>query len=149
MSILAIRKLADKTSSERVVRFDPETGERKLVNPHTVGNAHEPWPLKGVVFCDPNGMMTDPPQETAISTTKVDEGQTEGWLTRENPRVVNKPGGPEDNPLLKVHTFIHADTLVFHTLDGDVRYTVVKQPDKVDDEVTWYYGLQLEETTNG
>lgn len=114
-----------------------------------------PHPLAGV------RILGDPPQSPAPSTTLVDNGVREGWITREGEHPVVRPGGPKDNPWATSHTFMHADALVFHTLDGDVRYRVVGQPDKygpdgepvesydgVKDltgcDVRWFYQLELE-----
>lgn len=167
--ILRIRKLADKSNGERVIRYDPVTGDKKLVNPATPGEEHEPWPLAGIDFVDENGQPTDPPQETSISTSKVSEGISEGWLTREGERPVVRPAGRTQGEWNSTHsgaphTFLHADTLVFHAAVGDVRYRVTHQPDKyvdtdwADDEtpvspelyaagntrVDHFYGLELE-----
>lgn len=103
----------------------------------------------------------DPPPTPAPSTTVVDNGVREGWITREGERAVVRPAGPPGAPLSGTHTFVHADALVFRTLDGDVRYRVVGQPDKygpdgepaasydgIDDlgacDVRWFYQLELE-----
>lgn len=124
---LKIRKLADKTTGERVVRYDPETGEKKLVNPATPGDDHEPWPLAGVV-------LEVAPEVTTVSTTLVNQGRVEGWVSVEGERVVHRPGGPPVNVWAVTHTFVHADVIVFRDeLVGDVRYRVVHQPDKYAD----------------
>lgn len=103
----------------------------------------------------------DPPPSPAPSTAVVETGLREGWISRENERPVARPGGPAHSPWAASHTFIHADALVFHTRDGDVRYRVVGQPDKygpkgkpVDSydgikdlaacDVRWFYQLELE-----
>lgn len=166
---LRIHKVADKSVGRRVVMVDEE-GERKLVNPDTPGEEHEPWPLVGV-------RLLPGPEACGISTTVVEQGITEGWLTAEAARTVARPGGPPGDAWRpdKVHLFRHADALVFHTLDGDVRFLVTHQPDKyadhgeatfpdqvaefdADDEtpvtdemyaagatrVDWFYGIQRE-----
>lgn len=149
---LRIRKLADKSEGERIVRFDPETGEKKLVNPHTAGDDHEPWPLAGVQI------EGDTPKLTRVPTSFVASGRAEGWIELENDRPVHRPGGTPDDPWMKTHTFIHADAVILKTVDGDVRFEVVHQPDKYDDEsgepteeagdptthVDWFYDLKLE-----
>ncbi len=115
-----------------------------------------PHPLAGV------RILGDPPRNPAPSTTVVEQGVREGWIAREGERPVVRPGGPVGSPWATTHTFVHADALVFRTLDGDVRYTVVGQPDKygpdgapveaydgVDDlsgcDVRWFYQLELED----
>lgn len=114
-----------------------------------------PWSLAGV------RILGDPPSNPAPSTTVIDAGAREGWIVREGERPVVRPGGPRGNPWAEQHTFVHADALVFKTLDGDVRYRVVGQPDKygpdgkpvdaydaIDDlaacDVRWFYQLELE-----
>lgn len=128
---LLIRRVADMSSGARLVRFDPETGERKLVNPATPGEAHEPWPLAGVV-------LEDAPEETVISTGYVARGIAEGWIEGVNARPVVRPAGPthvdwHSGVTGQPHVFVHYDALIFHTLDGDVTYRVVHQPDKYAD----------------
>lgn len=124
---LIIRKVADKSTGERVVRFDPETGEKKLVNPATPGDEHEPWPLAGVEFVYEDG----PPAFTRVSTSYVQDAIREGWLEAEGMEPVVRPSGPADNKWAgNPHVFMHIDALVFKTINGDVRYNVVRQPDK-------------------
>lgn len=125
---LSVRKLADKSVGTRVSRFDPETGERILVNPET--NAAEPWPLAGVEIVD------EAPRYTRVPVSWVAKGRAEGWITLEGEEVVHRPGGPVENLWGTTHTFVHADALVIHTVDGDVRYEVVHQPDKYADDST-------------
>lgn len=122
-NVMVVRKFADRTGGERIVRFDPVTGEKKLVNPATPGDAHEPWPLAGV-------QLIDPPDECVVSSRWVADAAREGWVTREGTRIVTRPAGPANVPDVENHLFVHADALVFHTVDGDVRYRVVRQPDK-------------------
>lgn len=156
-SPLSIRKLADRSTGERAVRWDPETGEKFLYNPATPGFDHEPWPLAGIAI------EGDTPKHTIVPTSFVDGGLAEGWITVENQRAVMRSGGPPDNPwkvdrdLNIPHVFSHGDALVLHTVDGDVRYRIVENPDKwpaekLDDtaetgfggEVRWFYELKLE-----
>lgn len=122
---LQIRKLADTSSGERVVRYHPETGEKQLVNPRT-GQA-EPWPLLGVE-------LEVAPDETGISTTALEVGRREGWITVEGESPVVRPGGPTDDKYRVTHTFVHIDKIIFKTLSGDVTYKVVHQPDKYADD---------------
>lgn len=114
-----------------------------------------PHPLAGV------RILGDPPQSPAPSTTLVNQGIAEGWIIREGERPVVRPAGPRTQPWAQNHTFMHADAIIFKTLDGDVRYRVVEQPDKygpdgepvetydgIDDlsacDARWYYQLELE-----
>lgn len=162
---LVVRKLADRSEQERVVRFDPMTGEKILVNPENsnpddladVQNwTHEPWPLAGVAI------VGDAPARCHIPTHFAAGAAAEGWLTLEGEQLVHRPGGPPEEPWRTTHTFVHGEALVIHTTDGDVRYRVVQQPDKyvdsddpkekVTDEkyaagetrVDWFYDCELE-----
>lgn len=149
MSILTIRKLADTSRGERITRFDPETGERRLVNPAT--GQPEPWPLLGI------SIEGDVPEQTTVPTSFVENGRREGWIEVEGERAVVRPAGPPGQPYLKQHTFIHADAIVLRLIDGDLRYRVVHQPDKYHDgpegtdavgdptaRVDHFYGLERE-----
>ncbi len=154
-TLLTVRKLADKSEGERVVKYDPDTGVKRLVNPATPGDHHEPWPLAGVE-------VLDAPEVCSVPTGWVNRAVAEGWATLEGPRLATRPGGPAGDPLAVTHQFIHADHLVIHSVDGDVRYRVVGQPDKYvtgggpDDQVTredyaagntevrWFYALERE-----
>ena len=126
---MRLRKHADTFTGERIVRFDPVTGAKKLVNPATPGTDHEPWPLAGIsIESMPNG-------EAHLSTTLVAEGVRDGWITGTGERPVVRPAGPEQHVWNSGHTgqphlFMHYDSLVFHALDGDVEFTVTHQPDK-------------------
>lgn len=152
---LTIRKLADKTTGERVTRYDQETGAKKLVNPATDGDDHEPWPLAGVEA------VGEVPAEVDFPTHFVARGKAEGWITLEGEEVVHRPGGPPDNVWAVTHTMVQAQEIVLHLASGDVRYKVVHQPDKyvaegtdktkVSDElyaagqtrVDYFYGCKL------
>jgi hypothetical protein len=149
MSILTFRRLADRSQGERVVRWDHETGEKVLVNPAT--GEPEPWPLAGVQI------EGDVPTQTTLSTSIVDRGRGEGWISVEGERAVVRPAGPPGAPYLKKHTFVHADVVVLHLVAGDVRYRVTHQPDKYHEgpegtdavgdpnaRVDHFYGLELE-----
>lgn len=134
---LTLRKLADKSVGERVAMLDAN-GARILVNPDTPGEDHESWPLVGVKILD------DPvPDSCRLSTNIVEQGKYEGWISVEGEVMVHRPGGPPDNPWRLTHSLWHVDTVVIHTVDGDVRYEVTRQPDKYvedgsdDDEVTY------------
>lgn len=125
MSILTVRKHADTSTGERVKRWDPETGDSFLVNPAT--GQREPWPLLGV------SIEGEVPEETTVGTRFVDGGRSEGWISVEGEKAVVRPAGPSERPYLKQHTFVHFDAITLHTLAGDVRYRVVRNPDKWHD----------------
>lgn len=144
---LRIRKLADKSEGQRIFRWDPDTGEKTMINPAT--GQPEAWPLAGIQF------KGDPPAACRVSTTKVVEGVSEGWIELDNhdPEVV--PAGPVDDPWKPgspiPHVFHKADAITFKTVDGDVRYSVTHQPGKYDDpdepsgtRIDWFYDLTLE-----
>lgn len=149
--ILTVRKLADKEGQERVRKFDPETGQPKLVNPATPGDDHEAWPLLGVT------VEGDPPERTTAGLSWVNAAVSEGWLKRVNESAVVRPGGTQEQPWSTAHTFIHADMLVINDHQrGPVAYKVTQQPDKYDaagepvkewtareTDVRWFYELEL------
>jgi len=125
---LTIRKLADRSGGHRVRVVDRRTGATKLVNPDTPGEDHEPWPLAGVKILD------DPlPDPCMLSTNIVARGEHEGWIELEGKEVVHRPGGPPDDIWRQTHSLVHADVIVIKGVDGDVRYKVVRQPDKYVD----------------
>lgn len=140
MGILSIRKLADKTSGRRVTRYDPDTGQPKLVNPDTPGEEHEAWPLAGVLI------EGEVPRETTAGIAFINKGIAEGWIERRGERPIVRPAGKSQADWNGVqgqpHVFLHADEIVFKTLDGDVVYRVVHQPDKY--AITAYMPLSVE-----
>lgn len=147
---LTFRKLADQSKGERVKRYDPETGAAFLVNPAT-GEA-EPWPTLGWMIEGTIPQSVVLPMSTAMNML-ADPSKP---ITLEKMRPSYKHGGPPENPLAVTHTFIHADSITFHTLEGDVKYRVLHNPDKYPDptehgshRVDWFYILELEEITNG
>jgi hypothetical protein len=153
---LTIRKLADKSAGERVARFDPETGARYLADPETWDRHDEstwvetPWPLAGIQI------EGKPPKEMELSSSWVSLGVAEGWIELEGAEAVHRPGGRPDNPWALTHTFLHAEAIVLKTVDGDVRYRVLDNPDKWPEEkndrdegfggeVRWFYRARLED----
>lgn len=155
-----VRKLADKSSGERVKRFDPVTGEAYLADPETWDaddpstHVPTPWPSLGVVV---EGEL---PQQTALNTGFVTKAVAEGWAELENRNIVHRPGGPAEDPWRVTHTFVQADSITFHLANGDVKYRVVQNPDKFPAEknefnegfggdVSWMYVLELVEDSNG
>jgi hypothetical protein len=146
MPMLTIRKLADTSVGERVARYDELTGEKFLVNPET--NKRESWPLTGIAIENEGG----PPKETAVGVDFVQIGKLEGWITLEGAEMAHFPGGPPESPWKITHSFEQADAIVIHTVDGDVRYRVVGQPGKHDDDtqesgkrVDHFYTLRLDD----
>jgi hypothetical protein len=168
MEGLQIRILADKSEGERITvpvletvtlrngeSVQVPTGQTKLVNPDTPGVDHEPWPSAGV-------KLVSAPDECEIPTTTVDRGVQQGWIEMVDERLVRRPAGPADNPTRSWHYFNQCNALIFKTVDGDVTYKVVHQPDKyadfgedsepVTDEVysygntrvDWFYGVRKE-----
>lgn len=102
---LVIHKMADKSGPEP----DLEAGES--------------WPLAGI-------RLLDAPEVCTVSTSYVEQARNEGWVTLEGESVVVRPAGPADDQFKSVHVFHQCDAIVFHTVDGDVRYLVTHQPDK-------------------
>lgn len=163
--LLRVRLLPDKTTENRVQRWNPETGETYLTDPGTWRRedpstwVDKPWPLLGMA------VIGDPPAACNVSTAFVERGIAGGWIELEGEHIVHRPGGPADRQWKVTHTFTHADALVLKTVDGDVRYRVVHQPDKyahhdsADDDtpvlpedyaagatrVDHFYGLELVE----
>lgn len=135
---ITVRKLADKSDGERVKAHNPFTGESHLVDPVT--NRIAPWPLLGVI-------MEIAPEHATIPTSWVSRGVDEGWISVENPTHVVKPAGPPASPWRDQHVFVHCTEIVIHCIEGDVRYRVVHQPDKYQDEdgwrVDWFYLAEL------
>lgn len=137
MTMLRLRKLADRSAGARTARVDAEGNVVSI----------DPWPSAGLAF------EGDPPKDTAISAGKVAEGIAEGWLTvegAEKPEVV--PAGSPDNPWGKPpHVFQRYSHLTFQTVDGPVRYAVVRGPGKYPGkkgepaEVTWVHTLKRED----
>lgn len=153
--LLSVRKVADDSvpyvttndTSGRVIRINPETGQEI-----------SSLPLKGV---RPEGEL---PEECTVGNNFVARAISEGWASLVNQRVVFRPSGPANDrwgSAYPPHAFIQADAVLFHFIDGDVRYDVVHQPDKyaasgddatiVDDtiyqsgdtRVDHFYGLRL------
>jgi hypothetical protein len=128
---LRIRKLADKSTGERLERWDPETGEKYLLNP--ANGLREGWPLLGVV---PEG---DLPKHAVIPTSFVELGIRDGWITVEGSRIVTRPGGPEHDPWRVdpekgiPHVRRHVDAIVLGFITGPARYVVTENPDKWHD----------------
>lgn len=156
-----VRKLADKSSGQRVKRFDPITGDSYLADPDTwdaddkATHVSSPWPSLGVV------VEGEIPQKTALNTGFVNKAVSEGWAELEGRKVVHRPGGPEEDPWRVTHTFVQADAIVFHLVDKDIKYNVLESPDKYPNiknefdegfggDVNWFFVVELaEENDNG
>lgn len=153
---LVVRKLADKSTETRYERYDPESGEKKLVNPATPGEDHEPWPLLGVHFADTTGAKAAAPRVIQVPMKYVTR---EPWIEMVNATAKVVPAGPPEDPWkTEPHTFLQCDALILHTVDGDVRYRVLRNPGKYDTEtdqptdsaadpttyVVWDYLAELE-----
>lgn len=127
---IRVRKLADyRSGTASTLYADHLTGEPSL------------YPLLGVVWTDEYGRKTDlegnpfPPQKQIRIPT--DYVTREPWIELVGVKAVARPKGPASNPWREAHTFLQADEIVFHMLDGDGnpvdhRYRVVHQPDKYD-----------------
>jgi len=163
MANFAIRKLADQ-GAERAKLFDPLTGEAALYAPEDAetllpllqaaqaeaGVSPTPRPLVGIAI------EGKPPKTAKVPTRFVANGISEGWIEAEGEgELVVRSSGPPENPFGPApHTFLHYDALVFKTVDGDVRYAVVENPDKWPEEkdgkagfggeVRHYYEVKLD-----
>ena len=153
---------ADRTDGERVKRYDPETGEGYLADPSTWRRddpatwVEKPWPATAIELID------GAPASAQTTLQWIRKRQAEGLVVVEGERPEHRPGGPPDDLWRVTHTFIHIDALVLKTTDGDVRYRVVRQPDKYvaggadedlvtpdiyaagETDVAWFYLLELE-----
>jgi hypothetical protein len=128
--VLRITILADKSDgSDRVKRYDPETGHAYLADPETWRRddhttwQEKPWPFLGI-------KVDNKPKNTRVGVSWVVKGISQGWLTLDGIQLVHRPGGPADNQWQSTHTFTHAKTLTLHAIDGDIVYNIVHQPDK-------------------
>lgn len=145
MEILRIRKLADRTTGRREVRYHPRTGEPYLMNPDTPGDDPEPWPLRGVRFED------EPPGESCVPMRYIQRAVTEGWVKLVGEKIIHEPGGSASNPWQVTHTFVQAKKIIFKTVDGDITYRVLANPGKYDDSnepsgkrVDWVFHIERE-----
>lgn len=128
--VLRIRLLADKSDgSERVKRYDPETGHAYLADPETWRREdpttwqEKPWPVAGLE-------IENKPTTCRVPTSFITKGVAGGWLSLDGIELVHRPGGPAEDPWRSTHTFTHAKTVTLHTVDGDIVYRVTHQPDK-------------------
>lgn len=160
MGGLRLRKLADQTE-ERVALTHPVTGQRDLYLPDDArqieaaiaevfaGFEPTPRPFLGI-------KIEESPEITKVSTGWVASAKAEGWVSTSpnEGEVVFRSSGPQDNPWgAPPHSFVHYDSITIHTVDGDVVYDVVENPDKWPEEkdgkagfggeVHHYYELRL------
>lgn len=152
---LAVRLLAEDDGKPRVRGYDPITGAATLIDPAT--RLPSPKPLAGV------RIEGETPKRTVVPMSWVQRGVAEGWLRLEGERVQHRPGGPAEEPWRVTHTFLQADAIILACVGGDVRYRVIRQPDKYDGgpeigtgeptdvhadpetSVEWSYTLELED----
>lgn len=123
--MLSLRKVADTSKGERVVRFDVETGERKLVNPATEGNEHEPWPLASVE------LVGDAPAKHNFADSFVARAMQDGYLELANPRA---EATEVDGVSYERSPVMTGDEIVLHLANGDVRYKVLEPPGRYRDD---------------
>jgi len=91
------------------------------------------------------GIRLEPAPEAArVPDNVILQGASEGWITLEGAKPVMRPAGPTPDDWVSSHTgqphvFMQADAVIFHTVDGDIRYKVTHNPDKYadHDEATW------------
>lgn len=159
---LTLRKLADQTV-EREKLFDPFTGRAILLEPEkATALIAELKPVMKDITPDPRPFLGlriegDPPKRTSVSTNLVEQGIAEGWIEGEDEDLIVRSSGPRSRPFgPRPHAFLHFSALTFKTMDGEVRYKVVDNPDKWPEEkegkagfggeVRHYYVLQLEKS---
>lgn len=158
---LTLRKLADQTA-ERQKLFDPFTGQSILVTPENYEEVvtglleamsavvPTPRPFLGIQI---EGKA--PPKRTRLSTSFVANAKAEGWIEVEDEDLVVRSSGPPEDPFgPRPHAFLHYSAITIKTVDGDLRYKVVENPDKWPDEkegnagfggeVRHFYLLELE-----
>lgn len=130
-------KLANK-EGERIPWRDPNTGQTHLINPRS--QKIEGWPGDGV-------FMQEVLKEASISTKQVSKMILEGTLKVEGEKIKSVPSGPPEDPNASFHTFRHFTFMTFLMKDGEKRYKVTRNPDKVRDgkvyRVDWMYDLKL------
>lgn len=133
---LQVRKLADQTV-ERVKMFDPFTGEVILLEPDEAAALRSKLaPVMADVTPSPRpflGLRIEgrTPKRTRVGSSFVAKGISEGWIEGEGEALVVRTAGPRENPFgPRPHAFRHFTYLTFKTVDGDVRYEVVENPDK-------------------
>lgn len=140
MAGLRLRKLADQTG-DRVAVTHPLTGERALYTPEDAATLTErlaaafegveptPYPFVGLAIENEDGA----PEDTQVPTQLVSQGISEGWLTAtpDGGDLVFRSAGPKGAAWnAPPHSFLHYETITFHTVDGDYVYDVTANPDK-------------------
>lgn len=161
MANLRLRKLAD-SSEPRVRLTHPVSGEAAL---YTEEDAAQIMAALSGIFAEVSptprpfaGLQIEEVlDEVTLSEGLVAQGRAEGWITTDPETDANREirtSGPKDNPWgSPPHVFLHYDRITFHTVDGDVVYAVVENPDKWPEqkdgdagfggEVRWFYRCEL------
>lgn len=106
---------------------------RKLADRSGQPNENGTWPLAGV-------RLIDPPDACAVPARWLLNAHREGWAEAEGGEPVVRPAGPPEAPYSSHHVFVPLDRVVFHTVDGDIAYRVVRNPDKYADDGTGELG---------
>jgi hypothetical protein len=142
---LSVRRLADKTNDDGSrITVKGKDGKMRVVDKGT--GKPKPWPSRGWIIqnyiWDESNQKRVPhiPPRVGIPMKSLNKWREMGFATVEGERPVHSPGGNKENPWKITHTFIHVDVIVLHTLEGDVRYKVVRQPGK--------YNLDTNEPTH-
>lgn len=140
MANLSIRKLADP-DAERTKLFDPLTGEAILLEPADAEVlAEQLRPILESVTPSPRPFLGikvegEAPRRAKLPVSFVTRGVAEGWIETEGGEVVHRSSGPPEDPWgPPAHSFMHYDSITLKTVDGDVRYRVVENPDKWPEE---------------
>jgi hypothetical protein len=106
--VLQFRKFADKRGPE------PDRNAQ--------GRLAHPWPIMGVE------LMSEPPERTQIPMETVRRAVSEKWASVKNEKLVAQYVGELLIP------FIQGDEITFHLISGDLRYKILGNPGKWDDE---------------
>jgi hypothetical protein len=125
--MLQIIKHADTSSGRRVSKIvqvdELEDGspvyEKRLVNPDTPGDDHEPWPLDRVE------LVGDAPKDHNFADSFVARASQDGYLEFTKPRVVSTE---VDGKAYERNPVVTGDEIVLHLASGDLRYKVVEHP---------------------
>ncbi len=127
-----VRHLADKSSGKRVKGFNPETGDKYLVNPNN-DNKREGWPSKGYKF------DSEVHKQAEIPTQTLERWERDGFVQLIGKQLVTFPGGPPDDPWrltaadgrTLVHNVVQCNEVIFTCHDGtSYRYHVAHNPGK-------------------
>lgn len=144
--------MTDQREGLRVRKLAGEPGSGLYHRDHITGEPAK-YPLAGVQFVDTQGLRSDVvPKQITVPHDYVDR---EPWIELVGVTAAVRPAGPAENPWAKKHNFTHVEELILHTVHGDLRYKVVRQPDKygadgqpineagVPADVYWAYDADL------